>query len=327
MDGKNSNLDNLSEEKINSMIREFVIMSADPYKYFDESEKNKSNIEFVNNASRVFTAVSKGVDVWISNHPNCTVKDSSGRSWKLNDYLNKDLVRNSIDSKKQDRTVKYIDRLGYLLSIIPKVDKDFKSLIHYFVRNEFNNNIKLDNLCINDDTYKTDSSDRLDYYKLYPQYDFSFEGLQKTYDNYILKKDEDGWNVYDLNGVKCLDPLIVDRVKFASTWMVCAGVKSGGGDKYSKESVEYKYAFNDGAKDLYYDIMKTSQEEMLKNGRVDLLEIKNNLSHDYKYNEEIVNNIFNSDRYIDSLEKWMVHSINNSFDFANYNNKSNDNVK
>ena len=114
--------------------------------------------------------------------------------------------------------------------------------------------------------------------KLYPQYDFSFEGLKKTYDSYDLqRKEENGkeaWVAIDKKTKAVVtDSLTIDRTKFARQW-VGSFINSGlsmpsiGNDTTNIEYINQNYAWNENAKNDYNNLMGTMQMQLRGTGNV-----------------------------------------------------------
>lgn len=152
--------------------------------------------------------------------------------------------------------------------------------------------------------------------KLYPQYNFRFSGLKETYDNYYLTKNEKGELVViekSTNGI-IIDPLIVDRMKFALSWMEATKkshsritTESGTTDQ------DYNYAFNEGAQLTYATMMACIQKQLLTTGNIDFNEIIDSEEQvNYKYAKEYVTNLFSEERFVNALDKWSRYAIPNA---------------
>jgi len=114
--------------------------------------------------------------------------------------------------------------------------------------------------------------------RLYPQYDFSLGGLQKTFDQYevVGREGKDGQVEHVArrreDGVTNSDPLMVDRAKFASMW-ARAAKRSGLSfpnpefDSRANDEVAYKYAF--GVMECEYNnLMKAMQWQLRETGNI-----------------------------------------------------------
>ncbi len=276
---------------------------------------------YTNMMSRIITnALVKGVNEWILKNPNYVIKDNdSGQTVKVGEYLNEDLYEGKPLVELKKGYMKYIDHLGELLCSINKVDKNFKPSIYSSIRDELlSNGVGIDNICINEDVKrKIMDYNNKNLYSNYMQYDFSFEGLQKTFDDYALEVYGNDYVVRDLrtNAIS-RDRLLVDRCKFAYTWVKSTLVKTEG-------DVGYKYSFNEGAKEVYNAIMKESSKQMLSKGYIDMIEIFNNVNVNYEYKNTIIQRIGCKDKYVESLENWTKYSLISSYgDFENVNSNN-----
>lgn len=154
--------------------------------------------------------------------------------------------------------------------------------------------------------------------KLYPQYNFKFDGLKDTYDNYYLEKAKDG----DLVAVEkstnkvIKDELILDRVKFAIAWVKStqyAHPRTTPNPEFNE--YDYEYAFNEGARLTYASMMTCVNKQLLTTGNIDPFEILDYIENtNYKYSKDYVKNIFSKKIYVEALDKWARHAIPNALE-------------
>ena len=151
---------------------------------------------------------------------------------------------------------------------------------------------------------------------LYPQYNFKFDGVKNTFDNYTLGKDEKG-NLVAIskkdNSI-CIDQLIIDRVKFSIAWAKSTQYAHSRSTPYPEfNERDYEYAFNQGARETYAVMMGCVNKQLLTTGNIDLLEIINEVKKiSYKYSEGYVKNLFSKKIYVEALDKWSRHAIPNA---------------
>ena len=295
--------------------------------YATESKTIKDS--YTNMMSRIMVnSLVKGVNEWILKNPNYVIKDNdSGKNIKVGEYLNKNLYEGKPLVELKRGYVNYIDHLGELLCSINKVDKNFKSSIYSCIRNELiSNGIDIDNICINNDVrQKVRDYNNKNLYSNYINNDFSFEGLQNTFDNYALEKEGNRYVVRDLRtNTISRDKLLVDRCKFAYTWVKAASIKTEKYAGYRKDSIEYKYSFNEGAKEVYNSIMREASNQILSNGSIDMVEIFNDVNANYKYKNTIIQRIGCKDKYVKSLENWTKHSLVSAY--SNLENINSNNI-
>lgn len=132
--------------------------------------------------------------------------------------------------------------------------------------------------------------------KLYPQYDFSFEGLKKCYDDYTLSKDDKGNSIAieKSTGAIYADNLIVKKVRFANLWN-----KSAMSKQYDTSEKTNDYCFNNGARRTYEYIMNKSQQQLESTGNINTKNIlrgaKEELNPSYKYTDDIIRKLFDNE--------------------------------
>ena len=151
---------------------------------------------------------------------------------------------------------------------------------------------------------------------LYPQYNFRFDGVKNTFDNYTLGKDEKG-NLVAIgkkDNLICNDQLIIDRVKFSIAWAKATqNAHSRTTTSTEFNEYDYEYAFNQGARETYATMMNCINKQLLTTGNIDLFEIINDVKNvPYKYSEAYVTNLFSKKIYIEALDKWSRHAIPNA---------------
>ena len=153
-------------------------------------------------------------------------------------------------------------------------------------------------------------------YKMYPQYNFKFSGLKETFDKYYLSKDETDqlFVIEKASGTKISDPLIIDRMKFALSWME-ATKKSHSRTTSDPKTTEqdYEYAFNEGAKLTYATMMSCIQKQLLTTGNIDYNEIIEYAKEiNYKYSVDYITNLFSEERFVKALDTWSRRAIPNA---------------
>lgn len=145
-------------------------------------------------------------------------------------------------------------------------------------------------------------------------YNFKFDNIKDTYKEYLLVKDEEE-NVIALNKKtkeKVSDQFIIDRLKFSLAWVV--SFLSTNNRKIeeclcSKE--DYEIAFNDNAKKIYFVMMDKIQNQIVKTGNIDTIEIIENIKKSNIDNGDLYVKKFLSSRVVlEVLDKWIRYSIN-----------------
>ncbi|MFA7688545.1 MAG: hypothetical protein WCX96_00435, partial [Bacilli bacterium] len=170
----------------------------------------------------------------------------------------------------------------------------------------------------NDTVIQNISTKTLSDPNLYPQHDFSFGGLKKTFTDYDLQKDGEG-KLVAFNkkmNINYIDPLTIARAKFAKAWFEAnissrsiSGPSLDGNDKNAVE----KYIFDDGAKETY-DIIKASiQQQLLKTGNVDVLEVLENVKlASYSGANSIAENLFSKSHFAKATVDWVRRATPNA---------------
>lgn len=154
--------------------------------------------------------------------------------------------------------------------------------------------------------------------KLYPQYNFKFDGVKDTYDKYYLAKDTNGElaAVEKSTNTVIKDSLIIDRVKFAIAWAKStqtAHPRTTPNSEFNEK--DYEYAFNEGARLTYASMMTCINNQLLTTGNIDPIEVLSYVENtNYKYSVEYVKNIFSKKIYVEALDKWARHAIPNALE-------------
>lgn len=296
--------------------------------------KNENNTYTSLMARIMSTAIEKGVMKWIHNHANQIIT-INGEDIKLTDYWNTNLYQKKNLVEQRLGYAEYISRLGILLNNIPKVDRSFKDSIFQSMKEELDkNHISPHNICMNleveaelkkdkellsSDISSSLSKDSL-YKALYPQYDFSFEGLKKTYDTYFLSRDENGQAIaVERNSNNIIaDSLLINRLKFAMTWFDANSVTQKQPERdYSIGSIDYKYSFqNEKTKEIYHQLMDTAKNQLLTTGTIDFVKVNDSFAANDKHTHEIITNIASQQRYKKALETWVASSIQYTPNFS-----------
>lgn len=265
------------------------------------TESKKSNNSYTKIISKIITdELDNSVNTWINDHRNLTVGNNKV---PIKDYLDKKLY-NSTSIKYTERKngySEYIKRLGNLLEQITKINSNFRDTILKNIKNGLvNNGFNADNICFDNivlEELKANSSiDKENHNNnlgtlLYPQYDFSFNGLRNTYNKYDLYKEENGdYYIKDKElGMKITDPLIISKVSFSKIWSNIAD-----GD-----------SFDNNNKEIYEDIICAALRQ--DNVNINLEELRNNLGN--PKSQYIVDKIESSPKYMTSFNK-LIKNIN-----------------
>lgn len=153
--------------------------------------------------------------------------------------------------------------------------------------------------------------------KLYPQYNFRFDGVKDTFDKYTLGKDKNGKLVaIDRNsGVFISDELMIDRVKFSLSW-VLATMYSHPRTTLDRSLVtekDYEYAFSEEARKTYSIIMNEIQKELTTTGNINPIEVvQSTEDFNYKYAKRYAENLFSQKKFVEATNKWARHALLNA---------------
>lgn len=153
--------------------------------------------------------------------------------------------------------------------------------------------------------------------KLYPQYNFRFDGVKDTFDKYTLGKDKNGNLVaVDRNsGVFISDELMIDRVKFSLSWVLAtmnSHPRTTSDRSYVTEQ-DYEYAFSEDARKTYAIIMSEIQRELTTTGNINPIEIvQSTEDFNYKYAKSYAENLFSQKKFIEATNKWARHALPNA---------------
>ena len=103
------------------------------------------------------------------------------------------------------------------------------------------------------------------------------------------------------------DKSTIDRAMFANIWLTSAGVKY-----YQNESRPgANYAFNEPAEELYNTICKQLLDSCKSKGVIDTVDLLRNIENNnsYKYNREIIVNLFKSPYQTEIINKLFLQSL------------------
>lgn len=144
------------------------------------------------------------------------------------------------------------------------------------------------------------------FFTLYPMYDFSLTSIKEAYDDYDVTVDSSEKYTLKKDGIVYSDELIMDKVKFAYTWISATRynrARSGNGSNITDE--DYYYAFNDNAVDVYNGIMNTVLENNLDIRNLETKNVLKNALSDinYKYSSSIVDGLYSSYDSIDNFDR------------------------
>lgn len=103
------------------------------------------------------------------------------------------------------------------------------------------------------------------------------------------------------------DKSIIDRAIFANIWLISAGVKYYQGESRPGEY----YAFNKQAEKLYNTICKQLLDSCKSKGVIDTIDLLRNIenSNSYKYNREIIVNLFRTSYQTEIINKLFLQSL------------------
>lgn len=100
---------------------------------------------------------------------------------------------------------------------------------------------------------------------------------------------------------------IIEKAMLANIWLTSAGVKYNQND--SRPGINY--AFNESSKELYNTICKQLLDSCRSNGVIDTINIFRNIENNnsYKYNREIIVNLFKSQYQTEIINKLFLQSL------------------
>ena len=103
------------------------------------------------------------------------------------------------------------------------------------------------------------------------------------------------------------DKSIIDRAMFANIWLTSAGVKYSPNE--SRPGINY--AFNEPAEELYNTICKQLLTSCKDQGVIDTVDLLRNIDNNnsYKYNEEIVVNLFRNPYQTEMINRLFLQSL------------------
>lgn len=103
------------------------------------------------------------------------------------------------------------------------------------------------------------------------------------------------------------DQSIIDRAMFANIWLTSAGVKY----HYDEVRPGENYAFNEPAEELYNTICKELLNSCKDKGVIDTVDLLRNIenNNNYKYNKEIVVNLFKTPYQTEMINKLFLQSL------------------
>lgn len=103
------------------------------------------------------------------------------------------------------------------------------------------------------------------------------------------------------------DKSIISKAMFANIWLTSAGVKWGTQESRAGET----YAFNDMAEKFYGIVCNEILDSCKKKGFIDTVDILKNINDksDYKYNEEIIVNIFRTPYQTELINELFLNSL------------------
>lgn len=268
--------------------------------------------------SKIVTdGINDSVNSWIEKHKNLTVGNDK---IPIGEYLDKEVYsgKDIKYSERKKRYSEYIKRLGNLLEQINKIEPNFRNTIRSNIKSGLiNSGFDPENICFDNTVLKELETNSKNNHptesqnfnnaaslnaNLYPQYDFSFNGLKNTYDGYDLYQGEnDSYYVKDKRtGIKITDPLWVDRVMFSKTW-----VNVTEGDSFSSNN-----------KEIYDDIMSAVTRQ--DNSDLNLEELRGNLGN--PYSQYVIDKVASSPNYTMSLNKWVQRTNMNNNKMINNEN-------
>lgn len=145
-----------------------------------------------------------------------------------------------------------------------------------------------------------------------------FEELKSLASKYGMIIDMDDPNdiskveIQDINTGKTLtDKSLIDKAIFANIWLSAAGVKHC----YDEKRNGYLYAFNEEAEELYNLICRELTASSKNNGVIDTVDLFKNIDNmnDYKYNREIIVNLFRTPTQAGLINKLFLDSVGKNY--------------
>lgn len=142
------------------------------------------------------------------------------------------------------------------------------------------------------------------------KYDFSFDGVKKTYDKYSFHVDHKGNFIITNKNTKIIynDKISLIRAKFVLSWV------SATLNKRTRHTIleqglsdeDYFYAFNEKARDVYNVLMNEIQDQLLKTGNIDTSLLVNTIKEcHYEYANSIVCGLFDHSNSAIATYDWV----------------------
>ena len=125
---------------------------------------------------------------------------------------------------------------------------------------------------------------------------------------------EEDFSKYKIRDIKTKEveenPEIVEKAMFANMWLTAAGVNWTAGDK----RVGDVYAFNSSAEEIYHSICQDMTKQVEQDGVIDTVGIFRDISSHslYKYNQEIVANLFRTPIQVQFINDLALRSVGKS---------------
>lgn len=145
---------------------------------------------------------------------------------------------------------------------------------------------------------------------------YSFEALKHIYDNYELRKDYDN-NIFAVNlNTKeyTYNEKIIDKIKFSNLWFLSTMYnrsRTTTNNIITKD--DYEYAFNDGAKYTYLNMMNIIKQQLENKDNINPVEVLKNIeNNNYKHSKDIINYLLGNKYSYEIVDKWSRYAVLNS---------------
>lgn len=147
--------------------------------------------------------------------------------------------------------------------------------------------------------------------KQHLEYDFSFHGLKDTYDRYDLGKDSSGSLIVTdkLSQSEINNSDIINRVKFSLIWFKVMGNPIGMKVADYDYKTRYNNAFSEVAENIYDNMMKVINTQLIEEGDIDVLELVSYFEDNKIQGINELKELFSNERYVVALNRWFRMSV------------------
>lgn len=148
------------------------------------------------------------------------------------------------------------------------------------------------------------------------KYNYNFEDVKDTYDNYFFKNDSSGLIVFNKKtGEVSHDIELIDRLIFSTSWVEVVGLTYEVDIKdlsLSDRGFRYYKAFDSDSKTTYNLLMNLMNSQIKNNGYIDSNNIYYLLEKAYRapYAMNIIEFLLKDEYYLKATDKWVKHSMN-----------------